>query len=157
MMNEESGASSDDDSSADTTKVKKKKKEARLKEADSITFSPLPPPQKFRSWKLAFKEHITSASGDPGLALRWMGDVNRATSWQELKQVKRSISLESKIASDLNKIIHGELGRKIGLLKERLATTEKLSLGRQIVWLVYKQYKPVKPKGRSPTSQISWP
>ena len=77
MMAEDEGVSSDDTSSVTTSKDKKKVK-ITIKEADSITFSALPPPQKFRQWRLAFKEEITSASSDPDLALRWLGDIERA-------------------------------------------------------------------------------
>ena len=88
MMAEDEGVSSDDASSEkDTTKDKKKTK-VTIKEADSITFSALPPPQKFRQWRLAFKEEITSASSDPDLALLWLGDIERAKTWEELIKVK---------------------------------------------------------------------
>jgi hypothetical protein len=86
MMAEDEGVSSDDASSGTTPKEKEKTK-VTIKEADSITFSALPPPQKFRQWRLAFKEEITNASSDPDLALRWLGDIERAKTWEELIKV----------------------------------------------------------------------
>ena len=66
---------------------------------------------------------------------------------EELIKVRKFVSLEAKIAAALNKIIHGELSRQIGLLKERLSMKETTLLGRQVIWFVYEHYKTSQSEG----------
>jgi hypothetical protein len=72
MMAVDEGVSSDDASSENDTTKEKKKTKITIKEADSITFSALPPPQKFRQWRLAFRgNHKCLQRSRPCIAVAW--------------------------------------------------------------------------------------
>jgi exonuclease VII large subunit len=122
-MNSDSddNSSSQDSSEPGESEIKKKKKRLKhIKEAASCTFEPLPPPQKIRAWKQAFKEEIIGASGKPERTLLWLKDIEHVDRWEDLHNVKAFTTLEAKMTSGLNKIINGELGRTISLIKEKL-------------------------------------
>ena len=49
------------------------------KEAESIKLSPLPSVPQFRSWKLALRDEVASASGLPELGFRWICEVEQSS------------------------------------------------------------------------------
>ena len=50
-------------------------------------------------------------------------------------------TLHAKLSAALNKIITGEFKRQIDLKKEAASQRGKMIKGRQILWMVYAQYK----------------
>ena len=44
-------------------------------------------------------------------------------------------------------MVHGELGRSISLIKEKLGKQVKILKGRQIAWIVYQHYKTSEQEG----------
>ena len=62
------------------------------------------------------------------------------TQFEQLHEVKRSSTLEAKMALALNKVLAGELAKSINLVEERLGKHDNVLLGRQVAWMIYEHY-----------------
>lgn len=82
-------------------------------EATTIKFESFPNAPKFREWRLKFKEKVASSSKTPKEAFAWISEIDKAVNLSDLSDSGKFETLDFKIASGLNDIIHGEFSRKI--------------------------------------------
>ena len=114
----------------------------RRKEADSINLQPLPRAPNFRAWKLASRSEIASASGDPQTAFTWILKVDKPGASIDVLEDSESLpTLDAKLAAAITRIAQGDLGNRINLLMERKAKAGKMVTCRQMLFLVYEQYR----------------
>ena len=104
----------------------------KRKEADKIDIKTMPKVADFRAWKLALRDEVAGASGDPQRGFAWIMEVEReGTTLQVLEQSGYFPTLDAKLAAALSKAIHGEFARRVNVMKEEHArsrwTTNSLS------------------------------
>ena len=91
----------------------------KRREADEINLLPMPTIATFRSWKIALRNEVACASGDPDNGFKWITEVERqGANLAHLYESTPFRSLDAKIAASLTKIITGELARQIYILTE---------------------------------------
>jgi hypothetical protein len=117
--------------------------EPKGKEADTVKIPQLPTAAQFKSWKNAVRSAVSSASRTPAEAFEWVMTVEQAETTYESLSVCPKIfdTLDAKLSSALTQICKGELGRKITLKTEEEAKARKLIKGRQILWIIYQEYR----------------
>ena len=96
---------------------------SKYTEANQVKVEPLPSVAKFRTWKTHLRKEVAGASGRPQKAFAWICEVDKAESIEDLVDSGDFETLDAKLAADLGKILHGELGRQINVLEERVAAT----------------------------------
>ena len=112
------------------------------KEAESIRLPPLPTVPQFRSWKLALRDEVAGASGQPDLGYRWICEVDQSScTIESLADSGTFPSLDAKLAAALAKITTGELSRQINVHKERFAAKSTFMKVRQVLWEIYRHYQ----------------
>jgi len=103
-----------------TPKVVEKKR----KEADSVKISPMPKAPAFRNWKVAVRDEIAGASGDPDASFTWITQIEKeGITIENLASSGEFASLDAKLVAGLAKIVTGDLSRTISASKERMAGT----------------------------------
>ena len=111
--------------------------EEKYNEANHVKVEPLPHIAKFRSLYNNLRKEVAGASGRPCKAFRWICDMDAAKSIEDLADIGEFETLDAKLAAGLGKVLHGELGRQIRVLEEKLAATSKVMLrGRQVLFLI---------------------
>jgi hypothetical protein len=125
------------------SKKSKPSTEVKGKEADSIKIPMLPTAAQFKSWKNAVRSAVSSASRLPAQAFEWIMKVEATdVTYNDLSQCPKTFeTLDAKLSAALMLICKGELGRKITLRTEEEAKAMKLIRGRQILWMVYEEYR----------------
>ena len=125
------------------TKEAKAEVAPKGKEADSIKIPQLPTAAQFKSWKNAVRSAVSSASRSPAEAFKWVMAVESIDmTYERLSECPKQFeTLDAKLSSALTQICKGELGRKITLKTESEAKAMKLIRGRQILWIVYEDYR----------------
>ena len=104
------------------------------KESDKIELPSIPEGNQFRTWRIAVREAVASASRDPKAAFLWIQKVEPAdTSSSDLYETDGFATLDSKLASALRKVVTGALNRSINVEKEKHASSGKTMTGRQIL------------------------
>ena len=113
------------------------------KESDNIKFKETKNAHEFRTWKLNFKKKVASSSGCPSKAFLWIGEIEKATSIDDLKTVPGNYfeTLDAKVATGLMDILHGEFLRKMTVLEEQYSNKGEMLNGRQIAFEIYKYYR----------------
>ena len=103
---------------------------------------PLPAPQLFRVWKQHVRDEIGGASGSPEAGFRWILEVeNPRLSLDDLYDSGEFPSLDAKLSAACAQILVGDVGRKVGLLKEQYALKQRLLKGRQVMRLIHDHYR----------------
>ncbi len=97
---------------------------------------------------MQFRKEVASASGDPKEAFKWITEAENAKSFEELSDSGVFLTLDSKIAAALSKVLEGELGRKVQVIEEKLATEGTMMMGRQMYWLIHIASRPADPTRR---------
>jgi hypothetical protein len=115
----------------------------RSKEADSIKIPPLPTASQFKAWKLSVRSTVSSASKNPEEAFQWILEVeDKDASYEKMHEChKKFETLDAKLAASLTNVCKGELSRKVILKTEEEAKAKRLIRGRQILWLMYEEYR----------------
>ena len=115
----------------------------KRKEADKIDVKTMPKVADFRAWKLALRDEIAGASGDPQRGFAWIMEVEqRGVALICLEDSGFFPTLDAKLAAALSKAIHGEFARRVNVMKEEQARSRRLMLnGRQILFLLYHHYR----------------
>jgi hypothetical protein len=116
---------------------------SKSKEADSIKIPQLPTAAQFKAWKNSVRSAISSASKIPAEAFQWVLEAEDAeATYEKLHDCpKKFDTLDAKLAAALTHICKGELSRKVTLKTEEEAKAKRLIRGRQILWLVYEDYR----------------
>jgi predicted nucleic acid-binding Zn-ribbon protein len=116
---------------------------SKSKEADSIKIPQLPTAAQFKAWKNSVRSAISSASKIPAEAFQWVLEAEDAeATYEKLHDCpKKFDTLDAKLAAALTNICKGELSRKVILKTEEEAKAKRLIRGRQILWLVYEDYR----------------
>ena len=114
----------------------------RQKEADSIKLLSLPEPAQFRAWRYSARSNVVAASNNPEAAFKWIKEVEATgAKVEDFQNSGKFVTLDTKLASSLNAIARGELGRKLTLLSEREDREGRLAKGRQLLRVVYDHFK----------------
>ena len=88
------------------------------------------------------RKEEAGASGRPHKAFTWIWEVDKATSIEDLVDSGDFETLDAKLAAALGKILHGELGRQINVLEEKVAATPGVMLkGRQLLFVLNDHFK----------------
>ena len=102
----------------------------------------LPRAPNFRTWKLATQNEIAGASGDPQAAFTWILKVGKSgVSIDELEDSESFPTLDAKLAAAITRVAQGDLSNRINLMMDRKAKAGKMVTGRQMLFLVYEQYR----------------
>ena len=145
----ESGSSDTDDG-----KRRKRTKPYRVKGGE-LKLAPWPTTLQFPTWRRSLRAAVIGASDRPELATPWVFQVE--TPGSELLDFKsgpgdRMRTLDAKMAEALLKVARGEAARKIALETERAALRGEVLSGRQLLWLVYAEFR----KDDSKTDHIAY-
>ena len=115
---------------------------ARMKESDKVELDSIPTVPKFRSWKTHLRKAVAGASGRPNDAFIWICKIDDAATMEELGNSGDYETLDAKLADAFGRILHGELGRQIQIMEDKVAkTTKQMLKGRQIAWIVFERFK----------------
>ena len=98
-------------------------------------------PQQFRKWRNQFRKDVANASTRPKDAVPWIIKVEKAGSMEELEDSEGFDTLDFKLSTAFGKILQGPLQKEVQLLEEKYIQRGTLLNGRQICWLVYRNYK----------------
>ena len=89
------------------------------KEADKLELPRIPEGHQFRTWRLAVREAIASASRDPPRAFLWARKAEASDAeFAALAETEGFATLDSKLASALRNIVTGSRGHNINVEKE---------------------------------------
>ena len=114
----------------------------KRKEADKISLLPMPTIASFRSWKIALRNEVAGASGDPDQGFKWITEVEQpGANLAHLYNSAPFHTLDAKLAAALTKIMTGEFARQVCILMEESAAKGLFLKGRQILLLFYQHYK----------------
>jgi hypothetical protein len=114
----------------------------KRKEADKISLLPMPTIASFRSWKIALRNEVAGASGDPDQGFKWITEVEQpGANLAHLYISEPFHTLDAKLAAALTKIMTGEFARQVYILMEESAAKGLFLKGRQILLLFYQHYK----------------
>jgi hypothetical protein len=114
----------------------------KRREADKINLLPMPTIATFRSWKIALRNEVAGASGDPDNGFKWITEVEgQGANLAHLYESAPFHTLDAKLAASLTKIMTGEFARQIYILMEESASRGKFLKGRQILLLLYQHYQ----------------
>ena len=100
-------------------------KKPRRKEAETVKLQALPRAPNFRSWKMAVRNEIAGASGDPHTAFQW-----------NLEDSESFPSLDAKLAAAITRIAQGDVSHRINLAMDLKAQAGKLVTGRQMLYIL---------------------
>ena len=118
------------------------------KESTKIELSPLPAVSNFRPWRLEVLRTIAAASSTPRRAFLWIAEVDDSSiSKSRLSQPGAFESLDGKLIIALNRIIAGELQRKVNTLIEEDMKRGVYASGRSMLRIVFEQYETDVSKG----------
>ena len=115
----------------------------KVKESESVKIGIWPTVLQFPAWRRQVRQEMVAAAGRPKEeTVPWILQVESpATTFESLEKVMPEwSSLDSKLGSAVIKIAKGEPGRRIGQVCEEAAALGSLPSGRQLLWLVYKEF-----------------
>ena len=102
----------------------------------------MPDATQFKAWRIAVRQEITAASGRGDEAFAWALKVEaESATLDSLFESEGFDSLDAKLSSALAKVASGELGRRITHMMEVQAQAGKMVKGRQILWMIYQQFR----------------
>ena len=114
----------------------------KRREAETVKIQALPTAPRFRNWKMAVRDEIAGASGDPQEAFKWILKVEKpGISLEDLEDSENFSSLDAKLAAAISKIAQGDLSQRINLLKDRKAHDGKYVTGRQMLFMIFEHYR----------------
>ena len=119
------------------------KETPQTKEADVIKFPMIPTAAQFKAWKTEVRSIVASASKDPSGAFAWILEVESDSATYESLAIPspQFETLDAKVSAGLAQVCKGELGRRVTLKTEEEAKVKRLIKGRQILWMIYEEYR----------------
>jgi hypothetical protein len=91
---------------------------------------------------LSLFDEVAAASGAPEEGFDWIIELQReGVSFDAMADSSRFPTLDAKLATALTKILKGDLERRISLLKEEAIARGTPLRGRQILYLIFEQFK----------------
>ena len=147
-----SSTTSSSSSSSRKKKIKKKLKKKKKKKVTApykvksgdIRLPPWPTVTGFPAWRRTLRQAVISASERPERARPWIFEVEKDdVTMDELhcNDHDKQRTLDAKLADALQKVLKGEPARKVALATERAALTHEILSGRQILLLIYQEFK----------------
>jgi hypothetical protein len=122
--------------------TKSGQEKSNRKESDSFKIPPLTKAPQFRSWKLAVRDEIAGASGDPDASFKWIFQVELPhVTIGELADSGEFASLDAKLAAGIARVAQGDLGRAISTAEEQSALKGFFRKGRQALRMIYDHYR----------------
>ena len=120
----------------------------KVVEAEKVNIHPFPEPKGWRTWLRAFKMQMISLSGRPAaLVLRWVEEMLRAESWEDIPHRPSFDVFEHKLLMAFqhklreNPEINRSRGGAINLIQAELFKKYEALYGRQYGWLIFQDYK----------------
>jgi hypothetical protein len=99
---------------------------------------------QFAGWRRALRASVAGASDRPELATAWIFEVESPDATFEMFRQNpsdRLRTLDAKLAEALGRVIKGETARRVAIASERAALDGTLLTGRQILYMVYQDYR----------------
>ena len=137
-----SSASDDDDDVALKRKRKKRKAPYKVKNTE-MRLPQYPNALTFQSWRRNVRTAAISACEKPERARAFVFSVEADDASFESLAVSdgdRHRALDAKLADALLKIVKGDLSRRLAVMSESLAKRGLVLAGRQILFLIYKEF-----------------
>ena len=107
------------------------------KEAATIKLMGLPRALGFRSWKMAVRNEVAGASGDPQAAFQWILKVEKTgANIEDFADSESFPTLDAKLAAAICRIAQGDLSHRINLVMDLKARAGTMMTGRQMLYLV---------------------
>jgi len=134
--------SSDIDDQAGATQRRKRKAPYKVKNAE-MRLPPYPSMPAFQSWRRHVRTAAISACERPERARDFIFSVEHEGATFEslaINDADRHRALDAKLADALLKIVKGDLARRLAVMSERLAMNGRVLAGRQILFLIYKEF-----------------
>ena len=115
----------------------------RNREADEIKILPLPTGPQYRAWRSTVLQSVNAASGRPGdRALHWaLAATDEDVPDESPKRSGEFETLDLKWAAALQKVAHGELGRKMQQAADNALKERRSVRGRELFRIIAKYYK----------------
>ena len=99
---------------------KSKDEQKPPKEAETIKFKDWPSAVQYRKWRVGLLTTVAASHPTPKKAMNWFRKALIATKMDDLVDDPEIFpTLDIKIAAGLQRIIHGEFGRKVSILEEK--------------------------------------
>ncbi|MCP4923535.1 MAG: hypothetical protein GY915_05840, partial [bacterium] len=108
---------------------------------DKIDIKQWPSVPGFRAWKLNFKKAVAAAHRRAEGAFLWITEVEKATSIDDLADSGKFPDLDTKLSLALDSILSGEFKKTVGTKEIELSKEGKMIKGRQIAFMIYKNFK----------------
>ena len=99
---------------------------------------------QFAAWRRALRASVAGASDRPELATAWIFEVERPDVTFESfspDPSDRLRTLDAKLAEALGRVVKGETSRRVAVAAEKAAMAGSLLTGRQILFMVYQEYR----------------
>ena len=114
----------------------------KAKESDEVKISPLPSASNFNDWFIQTSRAVATASARPDEAYKWLLETraDKAT-FESLADSGIFGSLDGKLFIALETRLKSPLTAKVSLKQRELALASVLMKGRQLLWMIIKQFK----------------
>ena len=99
---------------------------------------------QFAAWRRALRASVAGASDRPELATAWIFEVERPdVTFDSFRPdpSDRLRTLDAKLAEALGRVVKGETSRRVAIAAEKAALAGSLLTGRQILFMVYQEYR----------------
>ena len=99
---------------------------------------------QFAAWRRALRASVAGASDRPELATAWIFEVERPdVTFDSFRPdpSDRLRTLDAKLAEALGRVVKGETSRRVAIAAEKAALAGSLRTGRQILFMVYQEYR----------------
>ena len=144
----DSSSSSSSSGSGDARKRKKKKKKKGFKKPYAVKSAAMPLPQfpnalTFLAWRRSVRTAIVSCCERPERARAFAFTCEDPAATFETLAITdsdRHRALDAKLADALQKIVRGDLARRLAVKSEALARDGRVLAGRQILFTIYKEF-----------------
>ncbi len=144
----DSSSSSSSSGSGDARKRKKKKKKKGFKKPYAVKSAAMPLPQfpnalTFLAWRRSVRTAIVSCCERPERARAFAFTCEDPAATFETLAITdsdRHRALDAKLADALQKIVRGDLARRLAVRSEALARDGRVLAGRQILFTIYKEF-----------------
>ena len=99
---------------------------------------------QFAAWRRALRASVAGASDSPELATAWIFEVERPDVTFDSSRPDpsdRLRTMDAKLAEALGRVVKGEMSRRVAIDAEKAALAGSLLTGRQILFMVYQEYR----------------
>ena len=115
----------------------------KVRESDSIALTVAPIGViPMVEWKMDVITKVAASSTHANTTVKWMKQIENASTWQELVDPEPLSSLGIKLAAAVLEILPTDLRRQVQVERHALMqTTGKIMNGRQMLWMLYRDVR----------------